>query len=457
MKKTLLLTMLMALMLVCVFAISVSAVTGSTSNEYGEVTYVEGISEVKGYDTTSRAVLKNTDGTFTTYPAYYVYNGSTGTDMKVDLTKLNNATSEGYTKASLIRIEVFENSKLNWTFQDCSSLIDVYLPDSVYFHYASFIGCSSLTTIDVPSAATQIPTDCFSGCGSLTSIEIPNTVRTLGARAFQNCFSLSEIKLPENYADIIPQDFRKITNWNAERSAVTYIVPKTCKGVNSNFSLDNCDVKALIFTGSADSDFITNLTSKASGWVSKVNYANHCEYYFDNNHDAQMEYVFNSFVTENYTEGTCSRCAKTFKGELFAPIFKFLGYSTNGKNVCAGYTICLESLDKYNEVNSEAKLQFGFVASANNNTPIDENGNFAEKSINVDLSNDRYVAFDFVLTGDFSQESNANAQITMNLYTITKTEDTTNVSYVYGANDNGGIITQEYTVADGVSFNDLNS
>ena len=457
MKKTLLLTMLMAIMLVCVFAISVSAVTGSTSNEYGEITYIEGISEVKGYDTTSRAVVKNTDGTYTTYPAYYVYNGSTSTNMKVDFTKLNNATGEGYTKASLIRIEVFKDARLNWTFQDCTSLIEAYLPEGVYLHYASFTGCSSLTTINIPSTATQIPTECFNSCGSLANIDIPNTVKTLGARAFQNCFSLSEIKFPENYADIIPQDFRKITNWSVARVAVTYIVPKTCKGVNSNYSLDNCDVKALVFTGSEDSEFITNLTSKAAGWVSKVTYANHCEYYFDNNHDTQMSYIFTSFVTENYTEGTCSRCAKTYKGEIFAPIFKFLGYSTNGKNVCAGYTICLESLDKYNEVNSDAKLQFGFVASANNDTPIDENGNFAEKAINVDLSNDRYVAFDFVLTGDFSQENKANAQITMNLYTITKTENETNISYIYGANDDSGIVTQEYAVADSVSFNDLNN
>ena len=64
MKKKLFLITLMAAMLVCVLAISVGAVTGSASNEYGTVTYVDGISEVNGYDTTSRAVVQNTDGTY---------------------------------------------------------------------------------------------------------------------------------------------------------------------------------------------------------------------------------------------------------------------------------------------------------------------------------------------------------------------------------------------------------
>ena len=457
MKKTLFLTLVMSIMLLCFFAISVGAVTGSDSSEYGEVTYVEGISEVNGYDTTSRAVVQNADGTYTTYPAYYVFNGSTGTNMKVSFSKLNDATGENYTTDSLIRVEVFENSRLNWTFQNCTSLIDVYLPDSVYFHYASFTHCKSLTTIKIPSGATQIPTECFDNCVSLTSIEIPTTVKSLGSKAFQNCNSRSEIKIPENYTGIIPQDFRKITNGKTT-TPVTLIVPKGCTGINSKYSLDNCSVGRLIFTGTENSAFVSDVTADASGWVSKIEYANHCEYYFDNQHDANMEYVFTSFVTENYTEGTCTRCAKGFKGEVFAPIFKFLGYSTNGENMCAGYTICLNSLDKYNEVNSDNKLQYGFIASANNNTPIDENGVFAEKSVNVDLSKDRYVAFDFVLTGDFTQENNANADITMNLYTITKDENGANkVSYIYGVNDESGIVSQEFGVADGVSFNDLNS
>ena len=456
MKKKLFLVTLMVAMLACLFALSVSAITGSASNEYGTVTYVDGISEVKGYDTTSRAVLKNTDGTYTTYPAYYVYNGSTGTNMKVDLTKLNNATGEGYTKASIIRVEVFKDARLNWTFQDCSSLVEAYLPEGAYLHYASFTGCSSLTTINIPSTATQIPTECFNSCVSLTNIDIPNTVTSLGKSAFQNCNNLSEIKFPEGYTGVVPQDFRKIINGKTS-IPVTYIIPKSCTGINSQYSIDNCNVGAIKFTGDANSAFMSNLATKKASWVEKIEFINHCEYYYNNQHNAKYNYVFTSFVEECYTEGVCSRCGDKKIGDTFDPIFKFLGYSSNGENMCAGYMISIPSIDKYNEVNASAPLNYGFVAAANNNAPIDENGAFAEKTVSVDLSNEKYVAFDFILNGDFTNASSASAEITMNLYTITKDADGANVvSYIYGYNVDNNVVSAVYDTADSVSFNDLN-
>ena len=465
MKRKLFLVSTLIALFVCVFALSVGAVTGSTSNEYGEVTYVDGINEVKDYDATSRAVVKNTDGTYTTYPAYYVYNGSTGTNMKVDLTKLNNATGEGYTKASLIRIEVFENSRLNWTFQDCSSLIDVYLPDSVYFHYASFVGCSSLKTIQVPSAATQIPTDCFSGCFNLESIEIPTTVKSLGARAFQNCYKLSLIKIPDGYTGIIPQDFRKITNWSTPVTNVTYIIPKSCTGINSQYSLTNCSVEKVIFTGNENSAFVADVKTDASSWVSKIEYANHCKYYYDDKHDAEFGYVFTSFTDKCYTEGVCTRCNETQKDEEFDPMFLFLGYSSDGKKICTGYIFNDDSISKYNNAFDDDKtddklpLNFGFVASANNSTPVNSDKTFAENSIHLDLTNSEYVSIDFILKGDWSNEAYASAELSMNLYIFSEDEEgNTVISYVYGeyaTNDESGetiLLSKVYSSADKVTY-----
>lgn len=62
MKKKLSLLISLTALFICLFALTVGAVTGSSSNEFGTVTYVDGMSEVKGYDITSRAVVQNADG-----------------------------------------------------------------------------------------------------------------------------------------------------------------------------------------------------------------------------------------------------------------------------------------------------------------------------------------------------------------------------------------------------------
>ena len=55
---------------------------------------------------------------------------------------------------------------------------------------AAFIGCSSLTSIDIPNSVTSIGDVAFYGCSSLTSIDIPNSVTNIGYGAFGWCSGL---------------------------------------------------------------------------------------------------------------------------------------------------------------------------------------------------------------------------------------------------------------------------
>ncbi|MBO5378801.1 MAG: leucine-rich repeat protein [Clostridia bacterium] len=239
MKKKLLLIVAMAALMVVVLALSVSAVTGSASNEYGSVTEVSGMESLaKTYsDHDSRVVLKNADGTFTTYPSYYIYNGSTGSGMRINMTTLNTALAlsdaEKYTSASVVRVEVFADARLDHLYEGCTSLIDVYLPDGVWLHYASFSGCSSLTTITLPNSCTTIPTSCFYGCTSLETVVFPSTLTGLGNRAFQNCISLKRADLPSGVTSI-PQDcFHACSN-------LEYLkVPSSCKTI-ANYVTNGC-------------------------------------------------------------------------------------------------------------------------------------------------------------------------------------------------------------------------
>ena len=54
----------------------------------------------------------------------------------------------------------------------------------------AFNGCTSLTSITIPSSVTSIGRSTFSGCSSLTSITIPDSVTSIGSYAFDGCSNL---------------------------------------------------------------------------------------------------------------------------------------------------------------------------------------------------------------------------------------------------------------------------
>ena len=66
----------------------------------------------------------------------------------------------------------------------------------------AFSGCTSLTSITIPSSVTSIGNDAFSDCTSLTSIIIPNSVTSIGNRAFSDCTSLESIEIPNSVTSI---------------------------------------------------------------------------------------------------------------------------------------------------------------------------------------------------------------------------------------------------------------
>ena len=61
-----------------------------------------------------------------------------------------------------------------------------------------FRGCSSLTSINIPSSVTSLAEDCFAYCSSLASIDIPSSVTSLGEDCFYECSSLTSINIPSS-------------------------------------------------------------------------------------------------------------------------------------------------------------------------------------------------------------------------------------------------------------------
>ena len=86
----------------------------------------------------------------------------------------------------------------SYTFESCSSLINVILHDQVTtIGIYAFNGCKNLTSINIPNGVTSIGNEAFSYCSSLTSITIPNSVTSINFGAFSDCTNLKSVHISD--------------------------------------------------------------------------------------------------------------------------------------------------------------------------------------------------------------------------------------------------------------------
>ena len=91
----------------------------------------------------------------------------------------------------------------NQAFDGCSSLTSLTLPSSVTsIGSSAFSGCSGLTSLTLPSSVTSIEWSAFSGCSGLTSLTLPSSVTSIGGSAFSGCSGLTSLTLPSSVTSI---------------------------------------------------------------------------------------------------------------------------------------------------------------------------------------------------------------------------------------------------------------
>ena len=243
MKKKIFFTLLVVAILACLFTICVSAdnLVASSDSGYNTVSTIDAYeaSKPSTIDSTSRIVLLASNGTYYTFPAYYVLqdNVTFGWKQNAEVT-----AALGYTQSSatndfrpyVVRIEIPEgvtatnpNSNGGGTvFEDAKKLIEATIPSTmtVIGNY-TFNRASSLTTINgfgsfmqratrlgtlmlngtawgegfdlvIPTAITSIPESCFQGT-KISSVTFHEGVETIGPRAFQSCKNITGVILPK--------------------------------------------------------------------------------------------------------------------------------------------------------------------------------------------------------------------------------------------------------------------
>ena len=110
-----------------------------------------------------------------------------------------------------------------FAFEGCSSLTSLTIPSSVTsIGFSAFSGCSGLTSLTIPSSVTSIGDDAFYGCSGLTSLTIPSGVTSIGGYAFYGCSGLTSIYV---YLENLPKLGTDIFNGCNAKNCTVY-VPK---------------------------------------------------------------------------------------------------------------------------------------------------------------------------------------------------------------------------------------
>ena len=122
-------------------------------------------------------------------PLEYVYGKYTNTDGVTQDLKVNADKKLG-ARSDVVDV-VFSNyvtSLPEGVCSGCTSMTSVDIPSSVtVIGEAAFRGCTSLTSVDIPSRVTVIGIDAFRECTSLTIVDIPSSVTEIGDMAFKDC------------------------------------------------------------------------------------------------------------------------------------------------------------------------------------------------------------------------------------------------------------------------------
>jgi len=134
-----------------------------------------------------------------------------------------------------------------WAFNGCSSLTSVTIPSSVTsIGELAFSHCSSLTSVTIPSSVISIGPGAFRYCSNLTNVTIPSSVTSIGRSAFWDCSSLTSITVDNrnpSYASIdsvlFDKNIRTLIKYPESRNQSTYVIPSSVTTIGEG-AFSNC-------------------------------------------------------------------------------------------------------------------------------------------------------------------------------------------------------------------------
>ncbi len=172
----------------------------------------------------------------------------------------------------------------DYAFQDCSSLTNVTLKDTVVsVCRGAFNRCSNLRSVVLPSGLTELSENMFENCQGLTTFVCGEGITKIGANCFYNCFDLTNVTLSSNLTEIGMNAFYYCSSLEQINipASVTFIGKRAFYGCTtlsatrgsitfedySNWKCKNPDVVSL-----AQSISATSLQENANLYLTSTNY-----------------------------------------------------------------------------------------------------------------------------------------------------------------------------------------
>ena len=376
-----------------------------------------------------------------------------------------------------------ENSGLKeiptWIFGYCTSLKAICFPDCVekITGNTQFASCNELTAIYLPKNLKRTEGTSQTGAtfGMLakayfvnepftydnipakpTVYYFPENYSYLGGEAFDSCKNLNEVLVFT--ADNIGVDqyaFEAVaTDGSSKRPTIVFLGDVTslntkgwtvdaiyCANKNdvdaTSINLTNNSSKVYYCNAQGNTNHLAERTvdeeAKCEIDAGKVTYcfcghiiskdaiegtALSHDYDYVNGNGTLVSITYADLSKDGTKTVTCGLCGVNNDSIIADKVFTYKGYSTNSKGaMCMGYFINQASLNEYEALYGE--VEYGFVAAANNDTPLDENGEKEENTVKVSLNENVYTAVDFILTAtDWSAEAVCDVKITLNMYII---------------------------------------
>ena len=255
MKKKILLTLTIVAVLMCLFAIAVSAETPSMYIEFGA--RFEGSDEyvtiyTKNAESSSNPRINLNNDFYMDVDFTQVADKTkiTGMDFSVALSHANGVAKNNINRMTTATDKTVYSSctEIKWfsggftttpsnTFNGWSWLKKFDLGCAVKIDYG-FLANTSIEEIVIPASVTHLYNGVFTGCASLKNVVFEGSVASVGLQQFQNCTALVSVDLGQ-----IQQLSNKMFAGCTSLTSIT--IPGTVKTVNDNV-FDGCTALASV-------------------------------------------------------------------------------------------------------------------------------------------------------------------------------------------------------------------